>query len=319
MLLSRMAESLYWSGRYLERAEATARLLKVHSELYLDLPMSAGVGWAPLLAVTGSVEEYDARYERRDEESVVRFLGVDDENPGSVLSSVCAARASFRVARTIVPRGAWQITNRLFLFVTERPEDAVARRTRLGWMAHVIEQSQTLAGAISSSMTHDEAYSFLEIGRRLERADMTTRVLDVQAEILMGQERDDVHPYADVTWMSVLGSLSARQMFRRAGHGGAPGPAAIRFLLTHPQFPRSVERCLAEISAALMELPRYEEPMAACADVQAQLDATDLGALAHHGLHESMDDLQAGLAVLHDRLTTGYFRRPSRSDALAVV
>jgi uncharacterized alpha-E superfamily protein len=319
MLLSRMAESLYWAGRYLERAEATARLLKVHSELYLDLPMSAGVGWSPLLAVTGSTEEFDARYEDRDEENIVRFLSIDDENPGSVLSSVCSARAGFRVARTIVPRGAWQITNRLFLFVTERPEDAVARRTRLGWMAHVIEQLQTLAGAISSSMTHDEAYSFLEIGRRLERADMTTRVLDVQAEILMGQEGQDVHPYADVTWMSVLGSLSARQMFRRAGHGGAPGPAAIRFLLTHPQFPRSVERCLTEISRSLMELPSYEEPMAACAEVQARLEGVDLAALADAGLHECMDDLQTGFGLLHDRLAASYFRNPSVTGALAVA
>lgn len=269
--------------------------------------------------MTGSTEEFDERYDETDEESIVRFLSVDDENPSSVLSSVCSARAGLRVVRTIVPRTAWQITNRLFLWTTERPEDAVARRTRLGWMAQVIEQCQTLAGAVSSSMTHDEAYSFLEIGRRLERADMTTRVLDVQAGILMGQEGSDVHPYADVTWMSVLGSLSARQMFRRAGHGGSPGPEAIRFLLKHPQFPRSVERCLTEISRSLMELPAYDEPMAACAEVQQTLERADVGTLADTGLHEFVEELEDGFSALHDRLSACYFRNAASADELAVA
>jgi uncharacterized alpha-E superfamily protein len=319
MLLSRLAENLYWAGRYLERAEGTARLLKVHTELYLDLPLAAGLGWSPLLAVTGTLDEFTQRYGVASEDNVISFLAVDPENAGSIVASVCAARAALRTTRTIVPRATWEIANRLCLWVSDHQHEAVERRSRLRWMDLVVAECHALVGAESGTMTHDEAYSFLEIGRRLERADMTTRVLDVQAGILVGVATP-VHPYADVTWMSVLDSLAARQMFRRSGHGGAPGPQALRFLLKHPQFPRSVERCLTEVSRALMELPDYEAPMEACATAQRALEDTDVAALADVGLHEFVDDLQERIFALHDRLTAVYFRNTvSPTDMLAIA
>ena len=97
--------------------------------------------------------------------------------------------------------------NELFLWSVDSSALAVDRRTRLAWMDHVVRQCQLFTGSLAGSMCHDESYSFLEIGRFLDRADMTTRVLDVQAEILIGQAGDKVKPYADITWMNVLQSL----------------------------------------------------------------------------------------------------------------
>jgi uncharacterized alpha-E superfamily protein len=165
-----------------------------------------------------------------------------------------------------------------------------------------------LTGALDGTMSHDNTYSFLEIGRFLERADMTTRVLDVQAGILMGAN-DGLTPYADVTWMSVLRSLSAHQMFIRTAGCGVSGPEALRFLLKDPQFPRSVERCLTEISRALLEVPRYETPMGGCAEMQGLLELARVEELASEGLHEYADRLQVCLADLHELLTDTYFRR----------
>ena len=167
-------------------------------------------------------------------------------------------------------------------------------------------------------MSHDDTYAFLVIGRDLERADMTTRVLDVQAGILIGQS-DGASPYADLMWMGVLRSLSAHQMFRRIAGPMVSGPAALRFLLRDPQFPRSVERCLIEISRALLELCRHNDPMAGCAEVQQLLERADLDSLGGDGpsaaaLHDYADRLQQGLGRLHELLVTTYFQmEPSTS------
>ena len=334
MLLSRVAESVYWAGRYLERAEDTARLVRVHTELYIDLPRSAGVGWLPLLAVTGSRVAFDERAtttELAEEEAIVTFLAVDPDHTGSVLASLAQARANLRVTRAILPRSSWEVLNQLVLWAADTADDAVGRRTRMAWMDQVIRQCQLLSGLLAGQMSHDGAWSFLEIGRCLERADMATRVLDVQAGILLGQgsqtqgqalcgeggsqQQAAVHPYDDITWMSVLRSLSARQMFRRQWGAGVSGPDALQFLLKDPQFPRSIEHCLTSVSRSLLELPRYDEPMAACAEIQQTLEDLDTASLAASGLHEVMDALQAGIGSVHDLLVATYFDVHARSDA----
>ena len=307
MLLSRVAEGVYWAGRYAERAEATARLVKVHTNLFLDLPKSAGVGWSPLLAVTGSGDAYSTQYSGATEDEVVAFLAVDTDNPGSVIASLANARANLRVTRTVLPRLSWEVLNGLFLWAVETSPQAVDRRTRMAWMDHIIGQCQLFNGSLAGTMCHDESYSFLEIGRFIDRADMTTRVLDVQAGILVGRGAETVKPYADITWMNVLNSLATRQMFLRHGHGGASGPEALRFLLKDPRFPHSVEHCLTAVSRCLLELPAHHEPMAGCAAVQSQLEDADVAQLAESGLHEFANDLQQGLGRLHDRVTETYF------------
>lgn len=305
MILSRVAESVYWAGRYLERAEATARLVKVHTELFLDLPRAAGVGWSPLLAVTGSGEEFLDRHPEPSEENVVDFLTVDTAHAGSVRSSVRMARENLRVTQALLPRTAWEALNELHHWLDAHEDNAVDRRTRLSWTDEVIRRTQLLQGIVVSTMSQDETYSFLEIGRFLERADMTTRVLDVQAGILLGGP--SLGAYADVTWMSILKSLAARQMFRRSMPAGVSGPEALRFLLKDAQFPRSVEHCMTQTSRALLELPSYDAPMAGCAEVQALLEEVDVEHLEPLEIHEFVDELQLGIAALHGLLNDSYF------------
>jgi uncharacterized alpha-E superfamily protein len=320
MLLSRLAECVYWAGRYLERTEACARLLKVHTELFVDLPRSAGLTWSPLLAVTGSSDGFVGRYEGTKvatEDKVVRYLVLDLDNAGSMMASVAQARHNMRVTRGMFPRQAWEEVNELHLWFNDTCREAVDRRTRLVWTDGVIRRCQLLAGLISGAMTHDASYSFLEVGRYVERADMTTRVLDVQAGVLMSRRDDD--PYADVTWLGVLRSVAAAQSFRARAPGGASGPAALRFLLKDSQFPRSVEHCLTEVSRALIELPNHEEPMAACARVQRMLEDVDAGELDGGALHRFVDQLQQGVAGVHDLVAASYFRAtPTGSAVLAV-
>ena len=324
MLLSRVAESVYWAARYLERAEATARLVHVHTELFLDLPKAAGIRWTPLLALTGSGEAFRDRHPEASEEQVVDFLATGSEHDGAIVTSIARAHANLRVTQAILPIEAWEVLNQLHSWAGQTRHQAVDRRTRLAWTTQVIRQCQLLSGLLEGTMSHDDAYAFLEIGRGLERADMTTRILDVQAGILLGQ-RGAGTAYADLTWMGVLRSLSAHQMFRRTVGSSVSGPAALKFLLRDPQLPRSVERCLIEISRALLELSRHHHPMAACAVVQQLLERAELDAMGGDGpsateLHEYVDRLQLGLAALHALLVATYFQmKPSTSTVLLSV
>ena len=127
MLLSRVAESVYWAGRYLERAEATARLVHVHTELFLDLPKAAGVGWTPLLAVTGSGQAFRHRHTGASEEEVVDFLAISAEHQGSILASVAQAHANLRVTQAVLPSEAWGVLNQLHSWVAQTRHEAVDR------------------------------------------------------------------------------------------------------------------------------------------------------------------------------------------------
>jgi uncharacterized alpha-E superfamily protein len=312
MLLSRFAESLYWAGRYLERAEATARLVKEHTELLLDLPRSSGVGWFPLIAVTGCTDEFLNSHAEPGEEEIVDFLTANPKNRGAVVSSIAQARANLLASRVVLPRPSWEVVNNLHGWVVVTADQAIDRRTRLGWMDSVISQCELFAGSMASTMPHDEAYGFLQIGRHLERADMTIRVLDVQAGILVGQPEEEEPAgasYRDVTWMSVLRSLSAQQMFfRTVGGGGVSGPAALRFLLQDERFPRSVEYCLAAASRRMGRLPRATPPLESCGQAQAKLRSLSItDAVTPGELNMLVDDLETGINDVHTALASTYF------------
>jgi uncharacterized alpha-E superfamily protein len=307
MLLSRVAEHLYWAGRYLERAEATARLIRTHTELYVDLPRSAGIGWGPLLAVTGTDEVFADRHDHVLEDDVVSFLVRDAAHRGSVVSSIGQARANLRVTRGFLPRRSWEVLNETDRWVSATADRGCVRSGRLLWTEEVIRRCHMVMGSIAATMTRDHAYAFLEIGKMVERADMTTRVLDVQAGILMDAQRDRLRPFADLTWMSMLRSLGSEQMFRRQLGAMVSDAAAVRFMLRDVLFPRSIEHCLIEVSRWILELPHQEVPMAGCAEVQRLLEDFSFDDLSSGTLHRFVDDVQIALDGLHDRVAETYF------------
>ena len=314
MLLSRLAECAYWAARYLERAEATARLVKTHTELFLDLPRAAGIRWSALLAVAGSADEFPVCHGEPREDDVVAFLAAEMANPGSIVASLASARKNIRVTRSLLPRGAWEEVNQCYEWASDRRDEAVDRKTRLQWMDNVIRWGNLLSGVFADTMVHDDCYSFLEVGRFVERADMTTRVLDVQSTIIVRDGDHRLQPYADVIWMGVLRSLDAVQVLRRTARAGGTQSYTPQILLREPRFPRSVEHCLTRVSRSLLELPHSEAPMAATAAVQDRLEKLDVDGLTAGDLHTIISDLQDGIAELHLLLEATYFSiEPSRS------
>ncbi|MEL7154962.1 MAG: alpha-E domain-containing protein [Actinomycetota bacterium] len=306
LLLSRVAESAYWAGRYLERAEGTARLVKAHADLVIDLPSDATVGWWPLLAVTGVGYDPDAPHDEIHEEDVVDELVVAADNPSSICSSVAAVHRNLRITRSVMPLDAAEVLIDLHHHVRDNAGQAIHRRSRNQFLTSVIRGCQTLSGTLAETMCHDDAFCFFTVGRQLERADLTTRVLDVHAGILHGRDDDALTPYHDLYWASTLRSVSALQAFRRRGQPASPA-TTLSFLLRDPKCPRTVGSCLIEASRWLLEIPRHDQAMAACAGVETLLQGVDVIDLLDGKLHDFVDELQLALSDLHQQVESTWF------------
>ncbi|MEZ5374965.1 MAG: alpha-E domain-containing protein [Acidimicrobiales bacterium] len=306
LLLSRVAESAYWAGRYLERAEGTARLIKAHADLIIDLPKSAGLGWGPLLALVGIDPTFVSHHPNATEDVVVHHLTADEANPSSVRSSIASVHRNLRVTRSVMPVEAAEVLIDLHNTVQDTADQAVDRRTRNEWLSMVMRGCQTLSGILTETMTHDDAYCFFSVGRRLERADLTARVLDVQSAVLTGRTPDQMVPYNELRWTAALRSVSALQSFRRSG-ASSTGEATVAFLLHDAKCPRTIESCLVESSRWLLEIPGHEEPMAACASISAMVQDIDVEQLIDGRLHDFSEALQESISMLHSRIEATWF------------
>jgi uncharacterized alpha-E superfamily protein len=309
VLLSRVADDIYWAARYLERAEDTARVVRAHAETVADLPGRTEAHWKPLITVVGSDAQYDERFGGDISEGVVvEYLLSDQLNPGSVVRCVSAARENLRTARETIPVEGWQAVNDLHQYVNVESDRGADRRARERFIRHVVSDSRRIDGILATTMSHDEAYAMWRLGRALERADMTTRVLGVRAAgVLLGSD-EGPGTYDDLLWMGVLRSLSGLQMYRRAVRRPIEGAAVVRFLLEHDRFPRAVRALLREIRRALGELP---DPGVLYDEVDA-VDATLRGSTADDidraQLDHAMESLQDALAQLDRRIHERYMR-----------
>jgi len=318
VLLSRVAEQLYWAARYVERAEDTARVVAEHTHLLVDLPTSVPLTWEPLLAVSGMRTDFDARYPAPDERPIITFLLADGDNPSSVLAAVVAARGNLRSAREVLPREAWQALNDLYLYATSHHVEAVDRRSRGRFLETVIGDCQRFVGILAGTMSRDEAYHVLALGRLIERADMTTRVLDVRAVALLAGARGDngvdngsgdaARPRHDeVQWAAVLRSLSALQAYHRYRRGPATGHDTVAFLLRDADFPGSIAYCLGAIEDELAAMPRSAPAVAAARAARRTLGTVAAAPLDR--LHGGLDGIQADLAAVHEAIEAAYFPR----------
>ncbi|TVS10492.1 MAG: alpha-E domain-containing protein [Wenzhouxiangella sp.] len=306
-MLSRVAENLYWYGRYLERAEDLGRLINVNGHLMLDLPRKMAPGWAPLIRITGSQSLFDELFDDNGERQVVRFLLAEPRHSGSVLSCLNLARENLRAARDLLPREVWEQTNDLCLTAQAQLAGNLSKRRRQEFIDLMIRRCQQLIGMLSDIMSHDYAWDFILLGRYHERADMTTRILDVRsAHLLRGV--DDIKPFDQLQWMSVLKSLTAYQMYRRHVRLRVRGPDVLRFLLGNPLFPRSVVFCLEAMAERLEGLPEHEDTLVAVGRLKRLMDQADPEVLVQGQLSEFLDRIQLELIGIGESITQTWFR-----------
>lgn len=306
-MLSRVAENIYWMARHVERAENTARLITVNTHLLLDLPKKVQLGWEPIVDILGARELFFSLYNEADERSVLKFLITDMQHHGSILSALYHARENARTIRDIIPREAWERVNDLYLAAKADAQSGLARRARFFYLRSIILGAQTITGLLAGTMTHDEGYDFLRMGRNLERADMTTRIIDVRSASLLAEQREGLTPYENIQWMSVLKSLTAYQMYRRAIQVRVRRPDVLKFLLQNPSFPRALYHSLCEMEVCLKNLSHHEKPLTTVKELEDRLLKANPAHLKQTELHAFIDDLQIHLAAIHDTISTTYF------------
>jgi uncharacterized alpha-E superfamily protein len=304
-LLSRVAERIYWSARYLERAETTSRLARVYGNLLLDLPRQTGLKWDVLIQITGVAGIYRELHPHPGTDTAERFLLADRNNPSSVRCSLTSARESIRTTRDIVPSEAWRCINELCIDVIRELDAETSQRRRFAILSRVVAGCQQIRGMLADTMSHDAAYQFFRIGRGIERADMNTRIIDVAAATLLG--REDLARFDNSLWMAVLQSLSAYQMYRQKVRRRIGGADVIHYLLKDTQFPRAFAFSLRELGASLASLPRHAEPLKKLGDLRRMLAVFDVTRVDIAALHHWIDDSQLTLAELHTLIHATWF------------
>jgi uncharacterized alpha-E superfamily protein len=307
-MLSRVAENLYWLGRYVERAENTARMVNVNANLLLDLPKGTTPEWQPLVAITGADGLYRERHgPGYDERTALRFLIAETTNPGSMLSSLSLARENARTIRDFIPREAWEQINEMYLHAKDNLASGLSKRGRYPYLKRVILGAQTLTGMLAGTMTNDAGYDFLRIGRNLERADMTIRLLDVRSASLLPDDPHALRPFENILWMSVLKSLTAYQMYRRKMQARVRRQDVLSFLFKDTDFPRAFLHCLSVVEHGLWRLPRNDVPLRATSRVQRTVQGAEVAAMSQAELHAFIDQLEIAIGHLSDEISRTYF------------
>ncbi|THB76947.1 MAG: alpha-E domain-containing protein [Desulfobulbaceae bacterium] len=321
-MLSRVADSLYWMSRYLERAENIARFLDVNWHLTLDLAMMQQNHWSALVSVTGERKLFEQRYDDDTKDNVIRFLTIDPDYPNSIYCCLQSARENARAVRDLIPIEMWEMINVFFHQIErEAKKPGIVFENPYMFCEEVKKRNLTLSGLAQDTMDHDEAWLFFNLGKMLERADKTSRIIDVKYFVLL-PHLQDVGTIIDVVqWAAMLKATSSFQAYRH--RVGIINPTSVaEFMLMDHYFPRSVLYCLTEAQSFLHEISGTRigyfgndaEKMIGqlCAELSYQ-SIEDIFVL---GLHEFTDHLQLQMNRVDEAVFKTFFAvsEPHQND-----
>ena len=309
-MLSRVADSIYWMTRYIERAENYARFMDVNLSLIMDLPKTFSEQWQPLVRITGDDSVFASRHDRYSRDAVVEFLTFDKDNPSSILSCLIQARENARTIREIISSEMWWQINELFLSVKEATLGG--NENLSGFYRHIKNGAHLFNGIMDSTLSHNEAYHFANLGRLIERADKTDRMLDMKYFYLLPRVEDVGTALDYLQWSALLKSTSAYEVYRKT-YGRMDYRDIIRLLLFDRAFPRAVFFCLLESDRSLHTITgtpigtfdnAAEKEMGR---IMSQLSFDDVDDVVRYGLHEYLDDFQVKLNLLGTEIFRTFF------------
>lgn len=312
-MLSRVAAAIYWSARYVERAENVARFIDVNLHLMLDTPTQQRGNWESLVMTTGDQRLFETRYGKATPEAVTKFLTFDTEYPSSILSCVSQARENARTVREIISREMWQELNEFYLMVVSAARPKVSPEDFSEFYARVKRAGIYFEGVTNATLSRGETWHFARLGRMLERADKTSRILDVKYFLLLPPGIGVGTTVDQLGWTALLNSASALQMYRQLHHVTSPSNVA-KFLLLDRDFPRAIQHCVIEaqkslhaVTGSLVGTYRNEAERL-IGQLRASLAYEDIEQIMKGGLHEYVDGLQRQLNTIGDAVQTLFFQ-----------
>lgn len=306
-MLSKVAERVYWTARYLERVENTARLVLVYDNLMFDLPRNVNFGWYNLILINSAQEAFADRYMNQDERNVVKFLLGDENNSSSIVSSLKMIRENVRTTRDVIPEETWELTNELSMFVDENLQQGINRSKRRDFLDGVIKGSQQILGLLYGTMPHGAAWEFLRLGRNVERADMTSRILDAGSAAVLALSDENAINGRQIIWGNVLRSVGAEQSYRRTTRAAVHGADVLYYLLEDAEFPRTIRHAMMSIQDSAGRLPRSAPVIkflnSVIGNIFDEVDYDQRG----DPLREYLNDLQMDIASIHKAIADNWF------------
>lgn len=316
-MLSRTANSIYWLSRYIERAENVARFIDVNLLLMLDLPEVTPQHWEALVFTTGDIEMFRERYDQANQANVIRFLAFDRENPNSLVSTIQKTRDNARSVLDYISYSMWEQINTFNLLLREAERNPQVLHTPDPFFTQFKRECQLFDGIFHSTMSHGEAWHFSSLGRFLERADKTARLLDVRHFMPTTDDNSVESPFDTIQWLAVLKSVDALEMYRQRFRGVSPW-RLYEFLMLDKEFPRSILYCLHKAANSLRILigrkdnyrfqnQAEQQLLKLC----CQLEYENQEDIINDNLHECLDTIQQKLNTVHDHIHQLFFaRRP---------
>ncbi len=311
-MLSRVADSIFWMSRYTERAVNVARFIDVTSNLSIDMGYDRQLQWEPLIHTSGDHELFFERYPTVNQDNVIRFLTFDEENPNSIFSCLQVARENARATREMISSHMWEELNTFYMLVRDARNDSRAIASPYEFFGQLKRAGYSLEGVTSGTMSHDEAWTFGQLGTALERADKTSRILDVKYYMLLPGV-DLVGTPLDLSqWGTLLKSASALEMYRKR-FGRLSPKNVIQFLLLDRNFPRAVRFCIIRAEKSLLAITGGTSgnfnnlPEQLLGRLKSELDYVHIDEIMKKGLHEAIDDLQAGINDIGEAISDAFF------------
>ncbi len=311
-MLSRVADSLFWLSRYVERAENVARFIDVNLNLLLDIGVQGTSQWDPLIYITGDDKQFYEKYLTATQENVIRFLTFDRDNPNSILSCLANARENARASREMISSQMWEELNKFYLLVRDARNDNLAITAPYGFFDRIKRASYSLEGVTNVTMSHGEAWHFGRLGQTLERSDKTSRLLDVKYYLLLPNASDVGTPLDMRQWATLLKSASGLEMYRRA-HGRLTPKSVVEFLLLNREFPRSIHCCINLAERSLLTITGGTQNNHTLLSekllgrLRSEFSYADIQVIMDNGLHEFIDSLQAKLNEIGEAIFDDFF------------
>ncbi|GAA4461192.1 alpha-E domain-containing protein [Novipirellula rosea] len=310
-MLSRTADAIYWLSRYIERAENVARFVDVNFTLALDFPDDTVKQWKPLIATTGDEEMFAERYDDMNEQNVIQFLTFDRDNPNSVLSCLWFARENARAVRDTISSELWEQVNR-FYYLVKNAAGSTPIDSPHEFYAQIKSASHLCTGISESTMSHTEPWHFARLGRMLERADKTARILDVKYFMLLPHADYVGSPYDALLWSTLLKSASAFEMYRKRYRAIKPN-RVVEFLVLDRHFARSMHFCVNNADVSLRAITGSESSTFSnpaehrLGRLRSEMDYGEIGEIIKDGLHEYLDDFQGKLNEVGAAISETFF------------
>ncbi|MFT6302291.1 MAG: putative alpha-E superfamily protein [Granulosicoccus sp.] len=310
-MLSRVANHTYWLGRYLERAEDMARTMTVHDHMLMDLSeFDRGSTWYQLIAVNSNEALFAEQFDNPSEQDILQFLVTNLENPSSTVSALSGARYNLRACRSVLPKAMYELVNEVCLAAADVSGKSISATQRRSFLNSIEHQLLAIAGAATGSMSYNKAFLFMSIGCFLERADMTSRIIDVRsADLLKSQNTSNPTPYENSQWIAILQSLQAYQMYMSEVRRPINGPDVLDFVLKNLDHPKSFRFCIQRLESFIQRLPYRPKLQHQVKRLLEEVDAADVHQLAQDQseLHQFIDSLQVSLAVIGNEFDAQFF------------